>query len=532
VPVQTKGHDEIREGQYPYTGAYKRYRVARDRSKPGIVVEIRDGAVPGGKTVKIQPVVEYFYASPDLKGWDRATPGGFCLARTRPGEGPHRHKLYVVPGSLRAADGPPQNGERKLLYHGPYRFGMDLTLKSGELGKGYHHRFYEKTGAPILAELSEVHFYKKPEDLKQKVYAGKFKRWQKANDPRCKLDNDPWFQDLSTLKPGDWVYFQKLGQKTVGLGKNFLFKTLFLHADAVPAENRACRDPENLCPRCRLFGMSAAEGEAARGLKSRFKASALWSRLEIREEKIRDSIPRKGKSGLEQVPVDVVRWVAGDQVVGRQVLLPIEGAPKPNRRDTGGYYEKESGEIRGAKYYPHAAKKVQTLEELEAFIKQPDRRRTNYDEDRMPYTHELRSYAVVCREGIEFTGTLGAENCSPAEASALLLLLERGLSDFGFKIGLGKAFGLGSIASRIDAVWVRTPGLYERWVRIGGGGRRLEPEALLGELDALLPGLAKEVESRRRLAGGLNRLDGMIGREPRFPKPGAFYWKDFNASPA
>jgi hypothetical protein len=525
VQTQEVSHANIGEGQYPYIGAWKRYRVAMDKSKPGIVVE--NHIKPDGlRKITIQPVVEYYFDAPDLAGGGaRLSPGESCYARPEAGKDRNRFKMFITPESMRPATGPPKPGEKRVTYYGPYRFGMDLTLKPGDLGKRHHHRFYENHGSKVLIELPRIHFLKDSAALEKFVYVGRFKRQDPARDHRESLDGGPWFQNLSDLKPGEWVYFHQLGPKVAGIGKNFQFKTLFMHEDAVPEGNRLCKDPNLLCPRCSLFGMTAPDGQDANGLRGRFKASALCSRVPLTAKVEAADIPRFGEKGLELTPIKVTALESGGEVVCRQLLLPIQGPAKPSKRDVNGYFT-SSGDIKGAKVYPHASRSVRTLEMLSDFIKETDRRTTNHEDGEMPYAHHLRTYAQVCREGVEFSGVLGAENCSLDEVSALVLLLEREIADYGFKIGLGKASGLGSVASRISTIWVRTPGNYDTWIRIGGG-ERLKPKEMLQCLEKIIPGVSKEVSGRKDTLNKLCRIEGMAARKPEYPKPGSRYWADF-----
>jgi CspA family cold shock protein len=502
---------------YPYNGAWKRYRVAMNNSKPGILKHFD----PETGDVVIEQVEEYYYDQPALPAEYRLAPGNTCYVRFNK----KNRKKIIDPQSF---DTLPYSRAVEVTYYGPYRFGMDLTLQPGQHGKKHYHRFYRLQGRMIKGRVGKINL-ESLEKQKTMVYMGVFRRLNSNNDPRGLLEGHPWHQDLTSLKKGDFIYYQSFDNKVTAIGKNFQFKTAFHHAETVPEPQQACCGTDQLCPRCALFGMVGSSDDTV-GLKGRFQASALVNDLQVQEKELKARIPQKNGS---HATVTLKEWRSSDNSVARQVLLPVMGPPKPNKRDVeNGYFRKEDGMIRGAKVYCHAP---WTMENLLAFIeKKVNRWRTlkdiydrtgNRSLNKIDYSHELRNYAQVCREGLVFRGTLGVENCSPNEAAALLMILDHRTGGHGFKIGLGKSLGLGSMISAVRAVWIRRPDHYDKW-------QRLEmPKDGMDAILAKLPGkIAKHLEDLRRVRDQLNRVDPEeLARQDfrlEFPAPGHKYWKE------
>ncbi|HDH05637.1 MAG TPA: hypothetical protein ENH01_07985 [Nitrospirae bacterium] len=109
--------------------------------------------------------------------------------------------------------------DRELYYHGTYSYGMDLKNPKGEK---YKHRFYVKNGKAIEGIIRKENFYSK-EKLKSYVYLG----GRDQNDKEI----DEWHEDLSKLKKNDFIYYETFNDKVCHIGKNFLFKALFLHEE-------------------------------------------------------------------------------------------------------------------------------------------------------------------------------------------------------------------------------------------------------------------------------------------------------------
>jgi hypothetical protein len=493
----------VPEGQYHYKGGYKRYRVSmNNRSRPGIIRKI-ETKPDGSRAVEIEPVIEY-YLDKEAKGLAK---GAAYFASTFE----NRHKRFI--GSFRPAKGQKNKGEKELVYYGPYRFGMDLTLQAPNLRKQHRHRFYEESGQRLTGEIPAVNF-ESPAILKNKVYMGAFKPLDKA-DPRKHLKNEFWYEDLNDLGVDDWVYYHSFfdprqGKEVVAnIGKNFQFKALFYHPDAVPPDHRPCSRLDMLCPRCRMFGMvetEKARDRRAVGMRGRFKSSTLCD-----AEALTESTPKPYSPPEAQGNVQLRQWATpSGATAAYQALLPISGPPKPNKRDDGGgYFDDRTGEIRGAKVYRHAG--LTSAENIQQVDSNPP----------ADYTHRLRNYAMVCERGRRFVGTVGAENCDPREVAAFLLLMDSGLSGHGFKIGLGKAFGMGSVKSRIRSVWVRKSGEYDRWEKIENI-EKMAKKDFIERLDKVIIGVSKEVDALRAIDDfnrRMNRFDGMENTKLGYPKP-------------
>ncbi len=426
------GHpSKIEEGQYYYTGKYRRYRVAMDSSKPGIILEIRKNE-DGSRYVKIQPVKEFYYDQEKLPPFitnqdDVAYIKSFIEDEKR--------KKYHKPPIIKELS---QKGlkEKEVIYYGRYFDGMDA--------KGNHnkhkHRFYQKIGFPVQGIISQENFLN-VEKLKDIVYMGDFKKQK---------DGTVWYEDLTTLKEGDFVYYQMFNGKVTNIGKCFQFKALFCIDDAILEGFSLCNNSDNLCPRCSMFGMTV-HGEEHGGYTGKFKASTLIGKTIIKEIKAKTTIPVEGRT--QTIETSVLVDPQGKAIV-KQYLLPIQGQPKPNKRDVDGYFEKSSGLIKGAKYYHH------TKCNIEKLVSETDQK-TNLPDTDLPYTHELRSFAQVLTEKETFSGVVGAENCSIDEICALILILQSTLSNNAFKIGTGKALGLGTMISRIKRVWIRSKEAYD-----------------------------------------------------------------------
>jgi len=517
------GHkDKLTEGTYPYTGPFKRYRVARDNSKPGILkrIDYKTG------DVEIQPVEEFYYdAQHPPAGVTFDTGKEYYVRFVRMGQRNIIRKPEDISDKELTKRRPEEN-TAKVLYVGPYRFGMDLTLGPGDFGKGHYHRFCRLKQGTISGRISHINLLS-CEAQKQKVHMGIFEKMKStaALDPRPnkKYAGKPWHQELTTFAPEqthdlehNWVYYQSFNNKVTAIGKNFQFKTAFRHSETVPAGQEVCKDVTMLCPRCTLFGMVDGTGKKDRraaGFKGRFKSAALINNLQIEPKVVKGEI-RYGKE--RNYKVDLYQWRANGQVVSAQFLLPLMGGPKPNKRDQSAYYE--NGVISGAKHYRHCALSWEGLQKLVKATNQKDK--IGDSPKSMDYSHELRNYAQVCREGLTFKGTVGAENCSRDEIAALLMVLDERFDDHGFKIGLGKPLGLGSVSSRIDRIWIRRPGEY-KWTSFD-----VPTEAVKPPLPPTLQDVEKLVNQLKTAHHAIFSLR-QTADVLKFPEPGIRYWRNY-----
>lgn len=429
-------HKIFEEGIYPYTGKYKRYRVQRNRSFAGIIEQLEDR---GDKLyIKVSKVKEVFLDNNILPEGIKKNDKCYAVI-----DESIKYKPTIK--TLRFADGNKNINEKEVYFYGPYSFGRNLELKPGDLGKKHYYRFYEKLNEKYEGEIDKINF-EAPEVLKEKVYMGNF-------SPQSNLDKRKkgtiWYDDLQKLKVGDWIYFQVFGDKIKSIGRNFLFKALFSIDDAIFEGQKECSDINNLCPRCSMFGMTgnSEDDDTPSGYKGRFKSSTLISNEILEEDKKTLEIPiydSKEKKVIGYIKItNGLKWVSDGKVICEQYLLPILGIPKANKRDIErGYYKQEDGNIKGAKYYLHSKCDIKKI------ISEIDKLSSGY-------SHNQRSFAVVAHPGITFEGTVGAENCSRKEIACLFLLLHSPESGHCFKLGLGKALGMGSVKSEITKVWIR-----------------------------------------------------------------------------
>jgi hypothetical protein len=503
--------DEVDEGQYPYRGGYKRYRVdMSDRSRPGIIERLDVNPADGSRTIEIRPVVEYYYDQPIAPpGVVFAPPPQSFFAEVKE----RRHKHYIDSiGNVRSG-----THTAEVFYYGPYEFGMDLGLRPGDLGKKHWHRFYSSKGSTVKGIIPACHFEASAE-LRKQVYLGKFKPLSRSDK---RPEGGPWYEDLNRLRVGSWVYYQEFDGQVTNIGQNYLFRALFFHEDAVADDFKLCRDMNRLCPRCFLFGMTDEtknDGREAVGYRGRFKASALVNDDLIEEQSVTAEIPFDNEEN--KLTVSLTEWTRRDEPdkpVCRQFLMPIQGPPKPNKRDIDGYFDPESGHVKGSKIYRHGTLRVADLERLETHIKHFNGK-LEREKGKFVYTHRLRNYAAACEAGLEFEGTVGIENGSAEEIAALVMLLEHQIAGHGFKIGSGKAFGLGSMASSIQTVWLRRNDPY-RWEEVS-----VSAETLMAELKTRIPGIDKEVRTLKAVQAALNRLEGMETRQLDYPDKGPGYW--------
>lgn len=443
VNDRIEGHSDYRKGQYPYPGAFKRYRVSRSFSKPGIIRELSGPEDDGSYRIVIQPVEEYY------------------LDEDRTDLNLHReYKLYIKDYIKELRDRKPPivtfNKKEKsieLKYGGPYCMGMEQKPH-----RTHKHRFYIENGTPIEGRIRKEYFNSE-EELKRVVYLG----GRDEKDRSIPL----WYQDLTNLKVGDFIYYSAFGDRVWHIGKNYEFKALFYHPDTIPEGFSACHDPQLVCPRCNLFGFLFQGVAEAGGFKGRFLSSNLIADREVKEQRlIKYKVPVvSSENKIEKHPVEIrCFYDSNGKEIGRQFLLPVLGPPKPNKQDVDGYFEPQTGLLKGAKVYRHASLNSEALRNL---LKRTDTTRTvRIGKKEVPYPHNLRSWAEVFYEGITFSGTVGAENVSLSELTALFIILNSEPEWLKitqkFKLGIGKSVGLGSVRSRIKKIWLREPSTY-RW---------------------------------------------------------------------
>jgi hypothetical protein len=505
INSEVVGHTLVEPGQYPYTGKYKRYRVGMDgQSKPGIVTDIKKIAGKGYE-VTIQCAKEFYLDTPLPAG---INPGDrvFVTKTDR------RHRPAILSNPTLTTTG--INGEIAVYYLEPFQYGMNL----GKSHRLHSHRFIQLQEGTVSGIIPFLNF-KNLSIQKKVVYMGQFK-----NDPSVQ-----WHETLSKLHPGSWVYYEEFNGQVTHIGQNFLFKALFCHSDTIPPGQETCNVRDNLCPRCQMYGITTESENRevdAGGYRGRFKASTLVSAdiLEPEEKLPNQRIPHEDSSN-DFTNVSLLQWKSGGKTVARQFLMPIAGPPKPNKRDVNGYFNQKTGFLKGPKKYRHGSFDVANLQEWGQQVATLNQKTDRNSETRnFNYSHKLRNYAMVCEGGTSFKGTVGAENCSPDEAAALLMLLETRIAGHGFKIGLGKSWGLGSITSVIKRIWIRTPES-DRWDSISCNENPVHLN--MPELEKRLKGIEKALQLLKKVQDiniKINTVEGHGNRKLEFPEDLSKYW--------
>lgn len=583
VISKVEGHPkEVNTGTYYYNGKYKRYRVDRRNSEPGIIKNIEDveyvvnseadsnkDKIKRVKRITIQPIQEYHLRDS----------GSFEKGKKYYGISNKSKVIKILKSVPRKADGKKQKYEVELHYDGPYAFGMNAELRFPELGTKCQHRFYsilnqenkskkaeidmnnpfaaafaskpiikaeavKKDNNLIIAEIDALNF-QTADELKKKVYMGNFFNGDTAemdpSDPRrdrIKVgDGGIWYEDLSTLKVGDWVYYQIFPNHpeniVENIGKNFQFKALFCHEDTVPEGFEECKDINRLCPRCRLFGMTGEtynntpdtnNNKTVKALKGRFKASTLVSDIELTQETQNSQIPFLGGNESNFRSVTLNLWKdknSPERVISKQLFLPLQASPKPNKRDVDGYFDKQTGDMKGAKIYIDERKRFEKLEDAENnYIKDKIDSNRKLKDDAFEYAHHLRNYAQVCESNLNFKGVVGIDNGDKDEIAALIMLLETGLGGHAFKIGLGKAFGMGAVESKINKIWIRSNQDYT-WKQYEIGKKED-----LTEIKSKI-GIDKELENFKQVTEAIKQQTLMQNNEELYyPAAGLKYWSE------
>jgi hypothetical protein len=216
-----------------------------------------------------------------------------------------------------------------------------------------------------------------------------------------------------------------------------------------------------------------------------------------------------------QGPVRLCTWKCDDREIIGQFVLPILGTPKAIKGGVDGYFD-SSTRIKGSKEYYHADLKYEAL---------PDLIRSKVSTGD---AHHMRPVAAVCREGVRFSGTLGAENCSTEEIAALLCLLDQRVAGFSFKLGLGKGIGLGSVSSRITKVWIRDPESY-CWQQLNVDAAEATGPEIYKDLDEIVPATIETLQALIKSRGDVLALHDRsinIYSSLDYGKVGNNYWKN------
>lgn len=543
------------KGQFRYNGKFKRHRADRAKSKAGIVRHI-DEYRNGCRIVAIEPVEEILCKSELPTGLDTDLR---IHAIVEPPSGKKKKPLLVRSDNM-SNDKDAVKGKtiKEISYHGEYRFGMNAELKTGHLNKPYVHRFFHaaqtKEGEVVdwLAGCLRGENFGSDADMMKVVYMGSLRKAGPGKESDTRTEGIIWYDDLTHLKKGDWVYYEEFNGQVAAIGKNFLFKPLFLHEDTIPEGQKTCHRLDQLCPRCRAFGLVTKEETPSyntKGYGGRFKAAALVCDTKADKADLENPACKSTPilyfgatdAGQHKTNVDLPDWKDqhGD-LLCRQYLLPILGPPKSNKRDIDAYYDPNTGELKGPKAFKHGYQHLKNLADLDQCIAWYNTRlqEPNKDGKDFEYSHRLRSYAQYCREGLRFKGTVGLENAAVEEIAALITLLDHRIGGHGFKIGMAKSLGLGSVRGWIKRIWVRQPDQYQQWQSVPLDEDQ-SPEVLKKCLERLDPAWAVEVGRFQQCAALAQRLNPCAGADERdlcFPSPVKTenpgekeYWKFLNS---
>ncbi len=547
---------KVNDGTFYQTGRIKRHRADMANSLPGIVETLEDVIKKNGREfrkIKIKKVKELFCQLSQCDDGTAFVQGQTYKAQLQDvirNNNPVRKKIVsIYPSNHRA------QGFKDVVCHKEYSYGMDTQLSvhtnTDHFSKGYTYRFYLQQSSWDYIEDDLPNEYFLPlDDLKRLTYMGSFKKLDTSLDGR---DNGvPWYDDLTHLAPGDFVYYQRFtdenGNHTIGgIGKNFQFKPLFVLEDTLPEGHETCRSFDEACPRCRMFGMtvkketdnegdSEDEGEnGPEGFKGRFKAQTLVSRetfVKIRDTEkavpfFRDREPREARVPLGQ-------WAqcpANQAIRSFQVLLPLLAGPKCVNRNKTHYFDKKSGNMRGAKTYVFSNQSLDK-KNFDQTLRKVDNNRTLHrpqggGNESFHYAHKQRTFAQAADKGLHFTGVLGASNCNADEAAALFTLLDSRIGSHLFALGLGKSLGMGRFTSRIVKVWIRKKASYASWEPITLSDTAHDLEDLKSDLGSIISSLPERV----RLMSEITAKQSDILRTDEdafFPSAGMDYFRSTN----
>ena len=370
-------------------------------------------------------------------------------------------------------------------------------------------------------------FPENPED-KDSFYAGYNKRWLTIDN---KLAISP-FTVKSSIAGGFANLMggcYRVNTKTEIHNRS---KEFILHEDTIPAIHKSCNNMKLICPRCQMFGMTDHSKNVdldAVGFRGRFKSVALISEITLDEEDFfKKPIPvESDMHNSNYQDATMIQWKCNGEVKCRQYLMPIAGSPKPNKLDVNGYFYPHGALLKGVKNNVHGSLGAGSLDDWSSTITELDKRIEPDDEGKFKISHKLRNYAVVCESGTMFHGTVGAENCSPDEVAALLMLLEHTIAGHGFKIGLGKSWGLGSMISSVKQIWVRRTTEYS-WTP-SSSFENTDWEKLVKEVDGLMPGVESAVNTFKKVSNLPQKINPYCTHEKKhlkFPDNLRYYWRD------
>lgn len=178
-----------------------------------------------------------------------------------------------------------------------------------------------------------------------------------------------------------------------------------------------CQISESLCPACSLFGLvDAKSGQKGIASRLRFADAAFEKGNE------------EGKTYCKRIDL---QELAGPHLSNAHMYLKQPGGTKVWDYD-------EAAEINGRKFYWH---------------------HVEWSPEDAKAEKKTKRNVTVCpvAKGVTFTGTLFFDHITRRELEQVLYLLDISRNnEFGYKLGMGKPLGLGSIEMRIRSVKIRS----------------------------------------------------------------------------
>lgn len=247
---------------------------------------------------------------------------------------------------------------------------------------------------------------------------------------------EKWLKNYKDGKP--W-WFRTVRGHVVEIGRNFRYKWAYDPREAIPELYYPCKEPNSLCPVCRLFGMAAEDGGDER------EVNAYAGRVRFTRGSWQGSDVRR------------LQWVRDLKILGAPHISNRSFYLFPRtRRFNLGRMQNEDGSIepaeeflqglaptpaRGRKFYWHHTK-IWDGNDLDYLRLKPvngRRKRTNQNAD-----------VEVMLPGEKFRFSVSFENLAEWELGLLLwvLALPEGIKP-AHHLGLGKPLGMGTCVVRV-----------------------------------------------------------------------------------
>lgn len=308
--------------------------------------------------------------------------------------------------------------------------GYLLKGENGGKKKSYHILYQKNKDSKVLIEAITLDILDKVLEIYQKNNKDAYEKYRDALKEFKKSNSEEYFP----------VYYSRLGKKGEQLFLSPACITREIYTNTLrkcAGSYIPCETKEQSCPTCALFGMLGTDGE---GITSRLRFSDLVckdkDKIDLSEKIILKELSSPKLNNMEfylKRPDNAVFW-------------------------TYDYYITKEGEIisytpnlNGRKFYWHHTK-IQNY--------------TSSEEN----NRNVTVYPV--KENVIFQGKVFFKNISERELKQLIWLLNVGeyteisKKKKGYKLGLAKPLGFGSIAINVDDVKIRKAKLEENEVKI------------------------------------------------------------------